>query len=323
MDRVVAGDFKSFEVPVANVADAPVCIAFERLERYNFFDDHAVRNRADIRYFDGAFYRARTDDGRPVAIESLPKRILVDYSEFGSGLGSEQVLMEESGRAKQRPTFQGDTLTDEDEILEALDNLVGKLLVIDGAVWEKCSEPVLVVEEDISRKCSYVSPGFTDTYQPDKRSSHYIFDIDQIAEAVRFAERRSAHVGEEIEVRVAADVSVFAPELLGRGQAFSDILRHAHGFLAETGKITHNEASAAYSRTWHAFHDAFVAARHEIAEDGIETLLDAWNDMVEEHSARFPDKATPAVRQVLESWREYFDERPVTETSVLPGPKGP
>jgi hypothetical protein len=325
MERIIIGDFKTFVLPEMPGDTAPVCVSAEREHRYSFVEDNTVGGRMDVRYFDGGFYRAKSDDGIPVLAENLARRALIDYSEFEGEASSkavslltEQVLMNESGRAKPRPNFQGETYSDEGDILEKLEAEVAKLIVIDGTVWEKCPEPVLVVEQDLGRhRGIFIGPAFPDTYLPDRKGTFAVFDIDQSDEALAFARRRAELVGGDVDISVTATVSVLAPEVLARGHATADILRHVGEFVQETGRVQLNNASGEYARSWRVLSETLLEARNDPTDEGMERLFEAWGDMVEAQAAEHRVNETPDARWTYEAWRDFFDGRPVTETSVV------
>ena len=335
LDRVVVGDWKVFDIPEVSVLEAPVCMVFDRLEQYNFFDTYGAEGHAEVRFHDGRFYRSKMEpDGRPFSSEGLAGRVLVDYSPFDEKLMSAQILFAQGVERRPRPSFQGETWSDETEILAALEARAGGLLVVEGAVWEACPEPVLIVEETLGGRYRdlTVSPGFLDVYEPDKRSKHYVFAIDQIDEANAFCEARRVHTGyDDIEIRIAGEIDVRAPELVSRDQLGDDVVRHAAEFVEETGTPSLNRVSAAYSGAWTRFAEAMRVARYSRSDEDMERLLDAWLEFAEERSESYLPTLTSKQTEAMADTGDYclhmvrslitrFEDRPLRLDADLAAP---
>lgn len=331
MDREIAGDWKSFDIPEVSSDEAPICMSFERKSGYDFIQAYCIDNRADIRFMDGKFYRPKVEaDGTSFRADGLAGTILIDYTSFGDGLRSKQILMSEGVARLPRPTFKGETWSDESDIVEALDKMADGLLLVDGTVWESCPEPVLLVEEELGRHDYIaVSPAFLDTYRPDNKSKYYVFDIDQSEEAFNFCESRKVHTGLNIQINVATKIDVYSPELITRGHMVDDITRHAKVFVEETGRPSLNSVTPQYSRAWSEFATAQREANYSKADVDIERLLEAWIELAGIREASYlptlgeADRSSKDdyCRNMALSMMERFENRAVIELEISRSPR--
>ncbi|MBY3151083.1 hypothetical protein HFO56_01490 [Rhizobium laguerreae] len=289
MDRVVVADLLPINVASAGLLDAPVRISWTRSHdhAYNFFEDYAIGDdgRVDVRTFNGNFYRPLTNAGTPLDVASATERVLIDYqphSDKPQELAAAQVVATQFPGRYPRPTFAGETLSNEQDIVQALTERVEGLLVLDGTVWERCPEPVLVIEEDFFRNPSiFISPGFLDKYSPG-RDKYFTFAMDELDQALAFANGRTQTQGEEVEIRVSAEIHVAVPEVLSRYQLADDAVRHASEMQRSGGAVELNRASPDYIRAWMEFSDS-VATAHLTQDDAeIQLLIDAWVAFAEE-----------------------------------------
>ncbi|MCS4089713.1 hypothetical protein [Rhizobium sp. BK176] len=288
MDRVIAADWLSVNVATASFLDAPVCISWTRRHDFNFFEDHAVgeEGRVDIRTFNGNFYRPLTGMGTPMRAEDIVDRILIDYephSDKPEQLVLTQVSFAINKGGYPRPSFVGETLSNEQDIAQALTEKAEGLLFLDGTVWERCPEPVLIAEEDFVRDPTiFISPGFLDKYTSG-RSRYFTFAIDESEEALAFAEGRTAPAGEEIAIHVSAEITTVVSELLSRYHVADDAVRHATEALRSGGAVELNRASPDYIRSWMNFQEALASATLTQDDREIQLLVDAWVEFAEEN----------------------------------------
>jgi hypothetical protein len=125
MDRVIAADWLSINVASASFLDAPVCVSWSRRHDYNFFDYHAVgeEGRVDIRTFNGNFYRPLTGVGALMEVDDITERLLIDYDPHTDNpekLIAAQVSFACNKGGYPRPSFEGETRSNEQDIAQAL-----------------------------------------------------------------------------------------------------------------------------------------------------------------------------------------------------------
>ncbi|MCV9963648.1 hypothetical protein OIU34_17245 [Pararhizobium sp. BT-229] len=288
MDRVIACDWLTVNVATAGNLDAPVCLSWTREAAYNFFEDHALgtEGRVDIRTFDGNFYRPLTQVNDSFKAADVAGRVLIDYqphSDKAEELPAAQIAFVHFPERYARPEFAGETFTNEQDIVEALTKKAESLLFVDGTVWERCPEPVLVIEEDFHRHHTiFISPAFPDKYQPGSREEYFTFAIDELEEAVAFSRNRPQ--AEYIDITISAAIDASTPELLSRHHVEDDVLRHAEKILKRGGYIELNQASPEYIRTWTAFSASLAAAKLTPEETEIQLLIDDWTKFADENN---------------------------------------
>jgi hypothetical protein len=288
MDRVVVCDWLSVNVNSASLLDAPVCLSWTSRHDYNFFEDHAVgvEGRVDIRTFNGKFYRPLTDLGTPLQATGIAARVLIEYghhSDKPEELAAAQAEFPFFQGRYPRPAFVGETFSNEHDIAQALADKVEGLLFLDGTTWELCPEPVLIAEEDFVRNPSiFISPGFVDKYSPG-RSRYFTFAMDEVDDALAFANGRIAPAGDEVAIHVAAEITTVVPEILTRYHLADDAVRHASEALLSGGAVKLNSASSDYIRAWMDFKDTVATAQLTQDDREIQLLIDAWVEFAEEN----------------------------------------
>ena len=297
MDRVIACDTRQLRLAETDAASAPVCVAWDETHPYNFFAQHAVgetgSRRVEVRYFGDRFYRPVTEpDGRHVEAGVLGARILVDYSPLGDLPHNMEAAQQAFSRGEPgygRPDFEGETYGDEAEVVKALEDRAASLLVIDGLVWERCPEPVLIAEEEYRRETDFtVSPGFLDTHERSSQGIFVTFALDETDEAVEFLRGYQQAMGVDAEIRVSARVDAgISRELLGRSHVGDDAIRLAALSLRIGGGNTLNSVPSSYSRRWVALDKALEAARLTPDETNIQLLLEAWDGFTAEQERCF------------------------------------
>jgi hypothetical protein len=288
MDRVVAADWLSVAVASTGLLDAPVCLSWTRRHAYNFFEDHVIgdEGRVDIRTFNGDFYRPLTNAGTPLDAAEVGERVLIDYqahSDKPHELAAAQLALPHFPGRYPRPVFAGETYSNEQDIVQALTEKAEGLLVLDGTVWERCKEPVLIAEEDFVRNPSiHISPGFPDKYSPG-RSQYFTFAMDELDDAVAFANGRTPPPGEEVAITVSADIHTVVSEMLSRYHLADDAVRHASETQRSGGAVELNRVSTDYTRAWTELSEALTAARLTQDDTEIQLLIDAWIAFAEEN----------------------------------------
>lgn len=322
MDRVVACDWLTVNVAAVGNLDAPVCLSWTREAAYNFFEDHALgqEGRVDIRTFDGNFYRPLTEPGGLFKTTDANGRVLIDYtphSDKPEELAAAQIAFLHFPERYSRPQFDGETFSNEQDIVEALTKRAEGLLFVDGTVWERCPEPMLVAEEDFVRHNSiYISPAFPDKYKCGNREEYFTFAIDELEEALTFAQNRTP-LPEDLDITVCAQVDAKAPEMLSRIHLASDVLRHAEKMLREGGNIELNQAFPSYIRRWSAFSDALGFAKLTPEDVHIDILLEAWVDFAEENRAMDGAAAGEYKRGIAHSLQARFADRTMEPDAIF------
>jgi hypothetical protein len=287
MDRVIVCDWLSVNVDSASFLDAPMCLSWTRRHDYNFFEDHAVgvEGRVDVRTFNGKFHRPLTDLGTPLQATGVAGRVLIDYgphSDKPEELAAAQAAFPFFPGRYPRPSFVGETLSNEQDIAQALTEKAEGLLFLDGTVWERCPEPVLIVEEDFVRDHSiFISPGFLDKYAPG-RSRYFTFAMDELDDALAFANGLTPPTNEQVAITVSAEIHTAVPEMLSRYHLADDAVRHASEMQRSGGAVELNRSSPDYIRAWMEFSEAVAAARLTQDDAEIQLLIDAWVAFAEE-----------------------------------------
>ncbi|MCZ7861769.1 hypothetical protein O9X98_10295 [Agrobacterium salinitolerans] len=330
MDRVIASDWLTVNVASVGYLDAPICLSWTREAAYNFFENHAVgpEGRVDIRTFDGNFYRPLTQVGDSLKADDLAGTVLIDYRMHSDDKAEElsvaQKVLSHFPENRGRPDFVGETFSNEQDIVDALTKRAEGLLFVDGTVWERCLEPVLVLEEDFVRHNTiYISPAFTDKYKCGSREEYFTFAIDELDEAVAFAQNRTS-MPEDLDITVCAQIEVRAPEMLSRGHLANDVLRHAEKSLRESGKVDLNRAfdgSSGYMRRWLAAFDALAFAKITPEDAHVEILLETWVDFAEE-SRSLAAEGADYKRGIAHSLQSRFADRTMEPEAIFGvGPK--
>lgn len=322
MDRVIAADWISVNVASASLLDAPVCISWTRRHDYNFFDSNAVgdEGRVDIRTFNGNFYRPVTNAGTPMQAEGVTERIWIDYephSDKPELLGAAQVSFAYNKGGYPRPSFVGETLSNEQDIATALTEKAEGLLFLDGTVWERCPEPVLIAEEDFVRDPSiFISPGFVDTYSPG-RSRYFTFAMDEADDALAFANGRTAPGGQQIAIHASAEITTVVPEVLTRYQLADDAVRLAREALRSGGAVELNRASPDYIRAWMEFSDMLASATLTQDDREIQLLIDAWLEFAEENHESNGAPAYDLGLTIAQSMQTRFADRTMEPGAIF------
>lgn len=314
MDRVIAADWCNLNVATAGHLDAPVCMSWKEIGGYKLSEAYGVGDdgQVNIRSFGGHFFRQLTDFGKPLHVENIEGRVLHDYSskQDAEKLMAAQITFAEGVKSYPRPTFKGETFTDEQDIVEVLTTKAEELLVIDGEVWERCPEPVLIVQEDMVRHHEVVvTAAFSDKYASGAREKHYTFAMDELPSAMSFIEARRRDTGLDLPAEVAAEIVVFTPELLSRTHLADDVIRHSVKFVNNAGRFTLNQAGPDYSRNWLAFSEATTRASVTPDETNIQLLLDAWVEFANEEPMDAGNEQDAYCRSMAPSLYERFSER--------------
>jgi hypothetical protein len=290
MDRVIACDWLTVNVASVGHLDAPICLSWTRAAAYNFFEDYALgdEGRVDVRTFDGNFYRPLTETDDSLKAANVARSVLIDYqphSDKPEELQAAQIAFIHFPERYARPELAGETFSNEQDVVEVLTKRAEGLLLVDDTVWERCPEPMLVMEEDFVRHDSiYISPAFRDKYKPGRRDEYFTFAIDELDEAVAFAQSRPQPFGEQFQITVCAAIDARTPELLSRHHLANDVVRHAERILYEGGHVELNRASPDYMRTWLAFSEAVAAAKLTPEDTEIQLLIDGWTKFADENN---------------------------------------
>lgn len=323
MDRVVACDWLTVNVASVGHLDAPICVSWTREAAYNFFEDHAVggEGRVDIRMFDGNFYRPLTEVNDSFKAEDVAGRVLIDYqphSDKPEEFAAAQIAFNHFPERYARHEFDGETFSNEQDIVEALTERAEGLLLVGGTVWERCPEPILVVEEDFVRHNSiYISPAFPDKYKAASREEYFTFAINELEEAVAFAQNRPQPPGEEIDVTVCAAIDARVPEMLSRTQLADDVIRHAEKVLREGGYTQLNQTTPAYTRAWIAFSEALAAAKLTPEDTEIQLLIDDWTKFADENNALNGAPEHDYARGIAYSLQARFADRTMEPEAIF------
>ncbi|MDW9478866.1 hypothetical protein GOB57_09230 [Sinorhizobium meliloti] len=324
MDRVIAGDFLEVNVATASHLDAPICVSWTRVDAYNFFEDFALgqEGRVDIRMFDGEYYRPLTNVGNTALQASdIAGRVLIDYqphSQKWEELAAAQAVLAVFPERYARPAFVGETLSNEQEIVEAISERADGLLLVDGTVWERCPEPMLVVEEDFARHNSiYISPAFPDKYKPGTREEYFTFAVDELDAALTFARSRPQPPGEYIDITVCASIDARVPEMLSRHHVADDVVRHAARIIREGGYIELNQASPDYVRVWMECSEALAAAKLTPEDTEIHLLIDAWVAFADERHRLNGSPEFDYARGIAYSLQERYTDRTMDPEAIF------
>jgi hypothetical protein len=105
--------------------------------------------------------------------------------------------------------------------------------------------------------------------------------MDEMDDALAFAQGRTAPAGEPIAVHVSAEIETVVPEMLSRYQCADDAVRHAREALRSGGAVELNSASPDYIRSWWEFQDTVSVATLTQDDREIQLLIDAWVDFAE------------------------------------------
>lgn len=271
MDREIAVEVLAFPLREVSGADAPVAVEWTRTAEYNHFGKHAVgpEGRVEVRVFEDKFYRPVVRDGRKVGAPDVETLVLVDYA----ALSSDPMKLIDAQRAAIRvpgtypvPAFEGETFSNRQEVLEALEVSAASVLIVDGSVWQECREPVLVLEE------GFLSPGFEGDYSFRRIEEYFTFAMDETERAVSFG--REFFGGEDVVT--CGDVTVWMPEAISRSGVVEDVLRLSGKTLRKAGRVTLNDTDLRFVTGWAALAGAYEAARLTPEDSEVEALLDAW-----------------------------------------------
>jgi hypothetical protein len=322
IDRVIAADWLSVNIASADLLDAPVIMSWVKTSQYNFFEDHSLgeEGRVDIRVFQDGFYRPIANAGEPLGVEAVATRVLIDYephSDKPQALANAQVDYTDIPNRYPRPSYVGETFSNEQDIVQALTERAEGLLILDGTLWERCKEPMLVLEEDFrSDPTIFISPAFLDKYEPG-RSKYFTFAMDELDGAVTFAQNRPQPPGENVEITVSADIRTVVPELLSRYHLADDAVRHASEMVKSGGATELNRASPDYTRAWMEFSEALAKARLTQDDTEIQLLIDAWIDFAEQNNESNGAPDYDYEQSIAHSMQARFSDRTMEPEAIF------
>jgi len=282
MSHFIVGDHKEFEIGEIASADAPVCFSWSdapggHCGAYSVGNESTV----EVRHAEGNFYRMLTigagfpDTQRRVT--DLVRHPPIDYADNDERLKKAYMPFVLGHASCPRPSLTGDVISSEDEILARYLYKVENLVIIDGALWEKCPAPVLILEETVKTQPYWsINPAFPDRYKDGSQTTHFKFAIDETEMAVAFAHVRAVDCGIPEDLDGVGSVEVATPELVAHPYLADDIVNQANRFLHKVGNMTLIKASFEYAETFIEFRKAAEMAELTPEDDNVQILLDAW-----------------------------------------------